>query len=90
MLTFFVHRYLRTSGTHIFWVPEYVRMLIVYDRAMVRDESLYPDAHSFKPERFLEEIDAATERRRDPRAYVFGFGRRCVSHPPIYNIGDRY
>ncbi|KII86980.1 hypothetical protein PLICRDRAFT_43678 [Plicaturopsis crispa FD-325 SS-3] len=44
--------------------------------AMVRDESLYPDAHSFKPERFLEEIDAATERRRDPRAYVFGFGRR--------------
>lgn len=26
----------------------------------------------------MEKVDAVTARRRDPRNYVFGFGRRCV------------
>lgn len=44
--------------------------------AMCRDESLYPDADTFNPERFLEKVDDETKRRRDPRNFVFGFGRR--------------
>lgn len=43
---------------------------------MLRDEKLYPDAHSFVPERYLAEADEATTKLRDPRHYVFGFGRR--------------
>lgn len=43
---------------------------------MLRDEKLYPDAHSFVPERYLVEADEATTKLRDPRHYVFGFGRR--------------
>ena len=43
---------------------------------MLRDEELYPNADAFRPERFLAAADPATEKRRDPRNYVFGFGRR--------------
>ncbi|KAI0691505.1 cytochrome P450 [Cytidiella melzeri] len=46
---------------------------------MLRDESLYPDADTFSPERFLkkEEVDGEEkQKKRDPRNYVFGFGRR--------------
>ncbi|KAJ7584619.1 cytochrome P450 [Mycena floridula] len=52
--------------------------------AICRDPNMYPDPDSFIPERFLEEVTTeeigeekkAAERRRDPRSYVFGFGRR--------------
>ncbi|GBE84279.1 Multifunctional cytochrome P450 monooxygenase af510 [Sparassis crispa] len=43
---------------------------------MMRNEELYPDAQAFKPERFMEEADEQTAKRRDPRNFVFGFGRR--------------
>jgi len=43
---------------------------------MLRNEEIYPNAHTFKPERYLEEVDEAAAKRRDPRNYVFGFGRR--------------
>ena len=45
---------------------------------MLRDENLYPDAENFKPERFLEKTSPEIERKRDPRNFVFGFGRRYV------------
>lgn len=45
-------------------------------RKMLRNEEVYPDAHKFKPERFLVEVDEVTAKRRDPRNFVFGFGRR--------------
>ncbi|KAG6839193.1 hypothetical protein C0991_005008, partial [Blastosporella zonata] len=43
--------------------------------AITRDERIYKNASEFIPERFLEKVDSATERRRDPRNYIFGFGR---------------
>lgn len=46
--------------------------------AMMHDERIFTDADKFNPERFLENVDTETERKRDPRNYVFGFGRRYV------------
>ena len=40
---------------------------------MTRDESLYPDATTFKPERFINEDGTLTDDTVD---YAFGFGRR--------------
>lgn len=39
-----------------------------------RDEKRYPEASSFKPERFMDVNNALTDD--DPARYVFGFGRR--------------
>ena len=43
---------------------------------MLRDESIYPDASTFKPERFMEVDDPEIKKLMDPRNYIFGFGRR--------------
>lgn len=44
---------------------------------MLRDAAVYPDPHAFVPERYEAPVaDEAAARRRDPRTYVFGFGRR--------------
>ena len=61
-------------------------------RSMVRDEALYPDAHSFKPERFMPEnlknLDEDVKKRMDPRNYCFGFGRRiCPGRHLIESSG---
>jgi hypothetical protein len=44
---------------------------------MTRDEEVYPDPESFKPERFIKS-GTLNKDIRDPRDIVFGFGRRCV------------
>jgi cytochrome P450 len=44
---------------------------------MTRDEEVYPDPESFKPERFLKN-GTLNKEIRDPRDIVFGFGRRYV------------
>jgi hypothetical protein len=46
-------------------------------RSMTRDEEVYPDAESFKPERFIKD-GALNENIKDPPDIVFGFGRRWV------------
>ncbi|KAJ7281442.1 cytochrome P450 [Mycena rebaudengoi] len=43
--------------------------------AIFRDEAAYPDAHLFKPERFLLNGKLNPEIR-DPEAFAFGYGRR--------------
>ncbi|KDR72492.1 hypothetical protein GALMADRAFT_142815 [Galerina marginata CBS 339.88] len=43
--------------------------------AMLRDESTYPDASTFRPERFMEG-SPETRGDIDPRNFIFGFGRR--------------
>ncbi|KAJ7035208.1 cytochrome P450 [Mycena alexandri] len=44
--------------------------------AITRDETLFPNASAFLPERYLEKVEPALAKKRDPRSYVFGFGRR--------------
>ncbi|KAJ7648325.1 cytochrome P450 [Mycena polygramma] len=43
--------------------------------AILHDEDMYPDPHSFKPERFLLDGKLNTAIR-DPETIAFGFGRR--------------
>lgn len=45
-------------------------------RKMLKDPELFPNPDKFLPERYMEEVDEVTARKRDPRNYAFGFGRR--------------
>ncbi|KAG1837787.1 cytochrome P450 [Suillus subalutaceus] len=66
-----------TSTDDIFdgyFIPKGLPFLMLYCRAISRDETRYPDASSFIPERFLDVNNALTDD--DPARYVFGFGRR--------------
>ncbi|KAF5310107.1 hypothetical protein D9619_010511 [Psilocybe cf. subviscida] len=53
--------------------------------AMMRDENVYENPEAFIPERFLESVSPEEERRRDPKNFVFGFGRRLC---PGENLVD--
>jgi len=44
--------------------------------AMTRNETIYPDADSFRPERFMVPTTPEMERKMNPKNLVFGFGRR--------------
>ncbi|KDR68214.1 hypothetical protein GALMADRAFT_105117 [Galerina marginata CBS 339.88] len=44
--------------------------------AMSRDETLYPNASEFVPDRFMEKRTPELRAKMDPRNFIFGFGRR--------------
>ncbi|KZT21538.1 cytochrome P450 [Neolentinus lepideus HHB14362 ss-1] len=43
---------------------------------MTRNEEMYPNADAFVPGRFEADVDEEVKKKRDPRNFVFGFGRR--------------
>jgi hypothetical protein len=45
-------------------------------RAMMRNETIYPDAASFRPEWFMVPTTPEMERKMNPKNSVFGFGRK--------------
>lgn len=45
--------------------------LVLYLRAISRDETMYPSPEEFLPERFESKSDIL-----DPRQFAFGYGRR--------------
>ena len=42
----------------------------------MRNEKIYPDAASFRPERFMVPTTPEMELKMNPNNFVFGFGRR--------------
>lgn len=44
------------------------------------DEDIYTNPAEFIPERFIQSESSLEELPMDPRAYVFGIGRRYVIH----------
>lgn len=45
----------------------------------MHDPEEYEDPDEFRPERFIRD-NKLDPNVRDPLAFVFGFGRRCVVH----------
>ncbi|CCL99947.1 uncharacterized protein FIBRA_01972 [Fibroporia radiculosa] len=56
----------------------------IWQVAMMRNSTIYPDPERFSPERF-ENLDADTMAKIDPTKIVFGFGRRIC---PGRTFGD--
>ena len=47
-------------------------------RACMHDPAVFEDPNEFRPERFIRD-DKLDVSVRDPSAFAFGFGRRCVA-----------
>lgn len=63
-------------------------VIVVYGRAMLHDESAYPDPFAFRPSRFMTgnvlDVDV-----RNPTVACFGFGRRRVCKVSHSKSADR-
>ncbi|KAH7097918.1 cytochrome P450 [Auriculariales sp. MPI-PUGE-AT-0066] len=60
------------------WLIPAQTTIIVNIWQLLRDPKLYPDPHTFKPERFLDTAlnKSNSALNPDPSTFVFGFGRR--------------
>lgn len=73
---------LKTFGEHLRRLRERVSRLYLRtthhkrSRAVLHNESTYPEPHMFNPERYLKDgkLDPSVA---DPEARIFGSGRRC-------------
>ncbi|KIM86577.1 hypothetical protein PILCRDRAFT_308713 [Piloderma croceum F 1598] len=90
------HRLMEDDVYENMFIPK-GSLIIANIWTILRNEALYPNPDVFYPDRFMEKVDQQTERRRDPRNYVFGFGRRYISNlnahsyaSEIYNMITRH
>lgn len=51
-------------------------LIVITCRSMLRDETIYKNVNEFCPDRFGEVASEDEQKLRDPRTYIFGFGRR--------------
>ena len=58
--------------------------LYLYRSQLSRNPERYKNPNTFSPERFLASEGGIKEP--DPREYIFGFGRRCVSPLAVLNV----
>ncbi|EMD32748.1 hypothetical protein CERSUDRAFT_143292, partial [Gelatoporia subvermispora B] len=71
------HRLRRDDHYEGYTIPKgSATLTLTSSRAMVRDETLFPDPEAFIPERYDHTVDEATRKARNPRQWIFGFGRR--------------
>lgn len=59
--------------------PYLTSRVLTFYRGIFHDEAVYPDSHSFNPDRFLTEDGRLNPLVPDPEHRVFGSGRRSVS-----------
>ncbi|OCH88130.1 cytochrome P450 [Obba rivulosa] len=69
------HRLMEDDHYKEYFIPK-GSFVVANIMAMVRDERLFPDPEAFIPERYDTSVDEATRKARDPRQWIFGFGRR--------------
>ena len=72
---------MQTFGAFATGISTLLSKFSMGNRNILRDENQFKDPHVFSPERYLEPVDEETAKRRDPRNYTFGFGRRVR---PLY------
>ncbi|KAK0447013.1 cytochrome P450 [Desarmillaria tabescens] len=58
------------------FIPKGSIVNLDYYRAILRDKTLFPKADVFDPDRFGPDVESELREKRDPRNYIFGFGRR--------------
>ena len=61
-------------------------LVLLYHRGIFHDEAVYPDSHTFNPDRFLTDDGEINPSVPDPEHRVFGSGRRLASATAINTL----